>query len=384
MKCREVIRAFQKIIMDIYLIFLSGEKLNKQNKLFIYFSISMKQNKIFIRRYILTLIFVCGFQYCVAFTPPVTQHGQLRVEGVNIVAQHNQKVALKGISLGWHNWWPQFYNPFVVEYLTHDWHISVIRAAMGVEPAGGYLENPEKSKALIKIIIDAAITNGLYVIVDWHSHGTFTDQAEVFFSEIAQRYASYPNIIYEIFNEPENIPWDEIKKYSIRIIEAIRKYDKNNLIIVGTPNWSHDVDVAADSPIAGYENILYSLHFYAASHDYLWSKAEYAVNRGLPVFVSECSPSEAEGNGTLNKIRFSIWMDFLKRNKISFVLWGLYDKEESTAMLKPEANYFGNWPRDQLTEMGIYSKKILGGGINLTGIIKIEGYVKCDLESVAV
>ena len=315
------------------------------------------------KKYLSAVLFILACQCCLAGS--VDKHGQLSVEGANIMDKNNQKITLKGISLGWDIWWPQFYNPSVVEYLSRSWHISVIRAAMGVEPAGGYLDNPEKSKTLIKTVIEAAIANGIYIIVDWHSHAVFTEEAESFFSEIAQQYAGYPNLIYEIFNEPEDKSWEEIKNYSIRIIEAIRKYDAHNLIIIGTPNWSHDVDIAADSSITGYKNIVYSLHFYAASHDYVRSKAEYAVRKGLPVFVSECSPAEATGNEKLDKKKFSGWLEFMEENGISFVLWGLYDKEETTAMLKPGANPDGNWSASQLTEMGIYSRRIIKGGIRL-------------------
>ena len=143
------------------------------------------------------------------------------------------------------------------------------------------------------------------------------------------------------------------------IIEAIRKYDKHNLIIVGTPEWSHDVDVAANDPIEGYNNIVYSLHFYAASHDNLRDKAEHAVKSELPIFVSECSPAQSNGDGDLDKEKFSKWLEFMEQNKISFVMWGLYDKEESTAMLQPGADYDGHWSSSQLTEMGIYSRKIM-------------------------
>ena len=303
---------------------------------------------------------------------PVNTHGQLHVEGAHIVDQTGQKVALKGISLGWHNWWPQYYNPSVVKYLSLNWRISVIRAAMGVEPERGYLENPEQSVVLIKTVVDTAIENGIYVIVDWHSHAIYTEQAETFFSDIAQHYVDYPHIICEIFNEPVDMSWNEIKDYSIRLIEAIRRHDKHNLIIVGTPNWSQDVDFVADDPINGYGNIVYSLHFYAASHkDNIRNKAEYAVNKGLPLFVSECSPSNAFGDGLLDKKEFAKWLKFLEQNKIGFVLWGLYDKDESSAMLRYGANTDGKWPTSQLTEMGYYSRQIVGGGIGMIGIIFI-------------
>jgi endoglucanase len=326
------------------------------------------------KRYISTITIILACKVCFASVHPVDKHGQLSVEGQNIVDREGHKVLLKGISLGWHNWWPQYYNHSVVEYFSCNWRVSVIRAAMGVEPAGGYLENPEESIDIIKTVIDAAIANGIYLIVDWHAHDIYTEEAKDFFSIIAQQYGRYPNIIYEIFNEPkEGKSWEDIKEYSVRVIESIRRYDSNNLIIVGTSNWSQDVDIAANDPIFGYENIVYSLHFYAASHDYVRFKAASAVRRGLPIFVSECSPSDADGDGKLDKKRFSRWLRFMKQNDIGFVLWGLYDKEESSAMLKPGADNVGDWTWSQLTEMGVYARQIVKGGIAPTKIVSIIG-----------
>lgn len=325
-------------------------------------------------RYFVTILLILTSMVCMISAQPVEIHSQLSVEGAHIVDQNGHKVALRGISLGWHNWWPQYYNASVVEYLSHSWHISVIRVAMGVEPEGGYLENPEKAETLVKTVVDAAIANGIYVIIDWHSHDIYTEQAEAFFSRMARQYAGYPNIIYEIFNEPEHKTWEEIKAYSVRIIEAIRRYDSRNLIIVSTPNWSQDVDIVADEPILGYDNIMYSLHFYAATHKTdIRKKAGYAIAKGLPLFVSECSPANAFGAGELNKKEFSLWMKLLKQNSISFVLWGLYDKEESTAMLKYGACPDGNWPVNQLSEMGYYARRIIGRGTGITEIISVIG-----------
>ena len=323
--------------------------------------------------FIITILFFAS-NMCVASVQPVSKHGQLHTEGAKIVDQKGRNVMLKGVSLGWHNWWPQYYNSSTVKSLSRSWNISVIRTAMGIEPEGGYLENPVKATNAIKTVIDAAITNGIYVIVNWHSHNIHTEQAEDFFSTIAQQYAGHPNIIYEIFNEPnDSLKWDEIKSYSVKIIKAIRKYDSNNLIIVGTPNWSQGVDIAAKDPIIGYKNIVYSLHFYAASHGYVIYKAEIARRIGIPFFVTECSPSFADGDGKLDKESFSMWLDFMNRNEISFVLWGLYDKNESTAMLKSNTNFDGNWNLGQLTEMGVYSRHILKEGFSTDYVVSIIG-----------
>ena len=48
---------------------------------------------------------------------PVKQHGNLSVKGVNLVDQQGNPVMLVGVSYGWHNWWPRFYNKETVKWL---------------------------------------------------------------------------------------------------------------------------------------------------------------------------------------------------------------------------------------------------------------------------
>uniref|UniRef100_A0A915DNW5 Glycoside hydrolase family 5 domain-containing protein n=1 Tax=Ditylenchus dipsaci TaxID=166011 RepID=A0A915DNW5_9BILA len=84
----------------------------------------------------------------------------------------------------------------------------------------------------------------MYVIIDWHTDVTYQAQAVAFFGKMAQNYAGVPNVLYEIYNEPLNIPWTNLVAYHTDVIKAIRKFDTKNIIIVGTPNWSQDVDVA--------------------------------------------------------------------------------------------------------------------------------------------
>lgn len=269
---------------------------------------------------------------------------RLSVKGAFLVNPEGEKVTLRGVSYGWHNWWPRFYNPSTVETFQKDWNCTVVRAAMGVEPDGAYLQNPEKALDCITQVADAAIARGIYVIIDWHSHHIRTEEAKDFFSQMATRYKGVPNVIYELFNEPEHDSWADVKAYSIELIKTIRTIDPDALILVGNPHWDQDIHLVADDPIVGYTNIMYTLHFYAATHKQdLRDRGTYALERGIPIFVSECAGMEASGDGPVNVEEWQKWLGWMKDNHISWAAWSVSDKDETCSMMPSTASSTGPW-----------------------------------------
>ncbi len=267
----------------------------------------------------------------------------LSVDGVNLVDYKGEKVVLHGVSYGWHVFWPRFYNAESVATLK-SWGANVVRAALGVEPDGGYLDEPEWSAEKVYNIVDAAIANDLYVIVDWHSHNINLTEAKAYFTEVATKYKGVPNVIYEIFNEPDYESWVEVKAYSKLVIKAIRDIDPNALILVGSPTWDQDVHLAADDPITEYDNLMYTLHFYAATHKQsLRDNADYALSKGLPLFISECAGMESSGDGYLDQDSWREWREWADENSISWVAWSVSDKDETCSMLTTEASDSGPW-----------------------------------------
>ena len=258
---------------------------------------------------------------------PVKKYGQLQVRGSQLCDQNGQPVILRGVSLGWHNLWPRFYNKGAVDELTDKWHASVIRAAMGVKIEDNYLENPSFALQCMTPVIEEAIKDGVYVIIDWHAHDMYTDKAAEFFGKMSAKYGKYPNVIYELFNEPVEDSWESLKQYATTVIKAIRANDPDNIILMGCPHWDQDIDKVAASPIEGVSNVMYTVHFYAATHkQYLRDRMQKAVEGGLPVFVSECAGMEASGDGPLNEEEYDKWVDLMERLKISWVNWSLSDK----------------------------------------------------------
>ena len=312
------------------------------------------------KKKLFTLSLLSLFLITNGLAQPVKKHGALKVQGLQLVDKKGKPVVLRGMSFGWHNFWPRFYTAGAVQWLHTDWKVDVVRAAMGVEPERGYKKQPQWSKERVKTVVDAAIKEGIYVIIDWHSHNINLAEAKEFFTEMATTYGKHPHVIYEIFNEPDQESWAEVKAYSIELIKTIRAIDPDNIILVGTPHWDQDVHLAADDPIKGYDNLMYTLHFYAATHkQFLRDRANYALGKGLPLFISESAGMEATGNGPMNYEEWYQWIEWAEKNKISWVTWSVSDKDETCSVLQKSAAADGGWKESDLKESGIKTRELL-------------------------
>ncbi|MCD1261315.1 cellulase family glycosylhydrolase [Paenibacillus athensensis] len=288
----------------------------------------------------------------------VDQYGQLKVVGSQLQNQAGQAIQLKGMSSHGIQWYGNFVNKSSMQWLRDQWGLTVFRVAM-YTAENGYISNPAANKAKVKEAVQAAIDLGVYVIIDWHilsdnDPNIYKAQSKAFFQEMATTYGSYPNVIYEIANEPNGgVTWSgQIKPYAQEIASAIRAIDPDNIIIVGTGTWSQDVQDAAASPLA-INNVMYTVHFYAGTHgQYLRDRITSAMNSGIAVFVTEWGTSDASGNGGPYLTDAKTWTDFLASKKVSWANWSLSDKSESSAALLPGASTTGGWTDAQLSASG--------------------------------
>ena len=292
---------------------------------------------------------------------PVSRFGQLSVVGTHIKAANGADVQLEGVSSMWLNWENDGYAESVtaLKWMRDNWGLQVIRAAMGVTPSGAYLSNPDKAKAQVNRIVQNAIDAGVYVIIDWHDHEAHlhTDAAVGFFQEMARKWGATPNVIWETFNEPLNVSWTgTLKPYHQRVVSAIRAIDPDNLIVLGTGQWSQKVKDAAASPLSG-SNLLYTLHFYSCSHGQsLRNDAQSALNSGLPIFVTEWGATHADGgvDGRVCLDEANLWHSFMKTNSISWAAWKLDGCSDSSCILKAGAPANGPFSDAWLQGHGSY------------------------------
>lgn len=305
---------------------------------------------------------------------PVGAHGRLSVKGTKLVDAKGNAFQIKGVSTHGLAWYPEYVSKAAFKDLRDKWGVNTIRLAMYTAEYNGYCVGGSANRKALKKRIDAGVKAAtdleMYVIIDWHTlsdcnPNTYKKQSIAFFKEMAKKYKNNKNVIYEICNEPNGgTSWKQIKSYAQSVIREIRKIDKNAVILVGTPTWSQDVDLAAKDPIKGYKNIMYTLHFYANTHRSSFrTKAEKAVKAGLPLLVSEFGICNASGNGGVNESEANQWISFLNKYKIGYVAWNLSNKNESAALIQSSCSKKSGWAYSDLSKSGKWLVRTYKGSL---------------------
>lgn len=308
---------------------------------------------------------------------PLQAHGALSVKGTQLVDKTGKPFQLRGVSTHGLNWFPEYVNADAFASMKNDWKINCVRLAMYTAEGGSYCEgnNKENLKNIVSQGVEYATDLGLYVIIDWHvlhdlDPNKYKADALAFFDEMSAKYADYDNVIYEICNEPNGgTSWDQIKSYANEVIPVIKKNNPDAVIVVGTPNWSQDVDIAAKDPITGYDNIMYTIHFYADTHrDDLRAKMKTALDAGLPVFCTEFGICDAGGAGANNMTEGNAWIRAMNDAGVSYCIWNLSNKGETSSLIKSDCQKTSGWTADELSEAGLWYVGVLGADIDKIGM----------------
>ena len=317
---------------------------------------------------------------------PVERWGQLSVINSQLCSADGKPVQLKGLSLYDTTNYSDFANVSLLKWLRDDWKATVFRAAMYTTLNNKFIGDGvfKNSFAAIQAAIDA----GMYVMVDWHIANNDGDPninkeyAKDFFTQVATQFGSYPNVIYEICNEPNGaaVTWSEkVKPYAMEVISVIRAIDKNNVILVGTPQWSQHPEQAAQDPLP-FANVLYVLHYYAGSHNQIafLSQIDTAKSQGAGTYISEWGVTKDSGQGAIAVERSISWIAELNKRQLSWANWSLATKPEPCSVLKPLASNQGGWRVTELTDSGILIRALMRG--EASGPIFADGFDSANFK----
>ena len=293
-------------------------------------------------------------------------NGPLHVAGSQLADGAGKAVQLRGVSTHGLTWFPAYINGSLFGQIAADWNCNVIRLAMYSELYCG--DEKEENLALMRKGIDLAIVADMYVLVDWHilndaDPNENAGEAAAFFELITAEYRDCPNLIFEICNEPNgSTDWGDVLAYCDRVIPVIRRNMPEAVIVVGTPGYDRNLGDCLLRPLP-YDNVMYVLHFYTATHhEKLFGELNAAVDAGLPVFISECGICEASGDGDIDFEWAAKWFTYLNEKKISYAVWSLSDKEESSAFFRRGFDPAGPIGEQDLTVSGAWVRALIRGG----------------------
>lgn len=299
----------------------------------------------------------------------VSFHGQLHVEGVNLMDEKGKITTLRGMSSHGITWYPQYLNGGTMKTL-REYGANLFRIAVYTEEEGAYLEETEQSLKYLYMGAESALSQDLYVIIDWHiledgNPNKYVQEAEAFFHEVSLHYADEPGILYEICNEPNGgTTWDDIVDYAEKIIPVIRSNAPEAIVIVGTPNYCTDFRGPLEQPLDA-ENILYSLHKYIdISIDEPGDAGQLPalLEQEIPVFVSEwgvtmgeqayLKEEEANRSGAAYPERAQPFLDYMKKHNVSWAGWALCNKDEWHSAIQADCEKLSGWKKEDLTVSG--------------------------------
>lgn len=290
-----------------------------------------------------------------------SSRGHLQVTDGQLCGADGKPVMLRGISNHGVSLSHMYTNTETYHEISHFMGANVIRLALYTWGVGsvGYCTGGNKNALYADVIsgVEAAAENDMYVIIDWHvleegDPNRYIDEAVAFFDQVSKDCAEYDHVLYEICNEPNKTDWASVKQYAETVIPVIRNNDPDAVIIVGTTDWSKDVHLAADDPL-DYDNLLYTFHFYSASHGQTYrDQVQYALDIGLPVMVTEFGICASSGGFPLDIEEADKWIDFLEERKVSWVMWNFSKTGEACASLRADCLKTKEYVRDDFSATG--------------------------------
>ncbi len=289
--------------------------------------------------------------------------GKLQVVNGKLCGEDGESAMLRGVSTHDLIVTESFLNEKLFEELSRDAGVNLFRLSMYTHGVGvmGYCTGGDRARYEADIFkgVELARQQDMYAIIDWHilSDGNpnlYVDQAKVFFAQMAEKYKDYTNVLYEICNEPNGVDWAAVKAYANEIIPIIRERDPRAVVIVGNPNWSSDLASVLADPL-DYENILYTLHFYAASHkEDSRNAVEAASQKGLPIFVTEYGVTAANGGFPRDLESADLWVDMLERERISYCMWTFSKVAEPCSAIRSTVPKYSGFAPEEYTATGLW------------------------------
>lgn len=264
----------------------------------------------------------------------------LKVSGTQLVdAATGTPVRLRGVNCASLEWAADGEGQILksVQAAVTSWHANLIRLPLSQDRWFG--KGPEQSdagvayRALVQQIVDFCAEHDAYILLDLHwsntgdwgqnigQHKHVDKNSTVFWRNVAQIYRDHPAVLFDLYNEPHNLTWDEwlkggelhesddktkeswtYKSPGMRgMLDAVRSSGAKNVVVASGINWAYELEgipeghALADPHGRG---VVYAIHVYPHKWEHLdWETIPQVTARiaafaaKFPVLIGEFGSS---------------------------------------------------------------------------------------------
>jgi hypothetical protein len=308
--------------------------------------------------------------------------GRLEVQGKDLLFD-GKPIRLRGVAVGDPVMGRQGRTTSDYDFLATDWKANVVR--IGIHPRIWKHETHDKVMARLDEDVEAALKNGMFVIIDYHVIGWPDDYYEIpewggekdtydsdfklakdFWKAVAKRYGKDGRVMFEFWNEPVyqkqdwapavGQKWAAFKPFMQELLDIVRKHG-DNVVIVSSNRWSYWLKGVKNDLLKG-KNVAYAWHIYAGhskNNPKAWAEALDDLQTVAPVLVTEWGfqqGSKAHFRGGPEEFGKPFVREFLEGKGLHSTAW-CWHPTWGPPMLKNDwrtPNEFGQFVRDYLRE----------------------------------
>ncbi len=232
------------------------------------------------------------------------------------------------------------------------WHIRIVRIPTADARWFGQMPGQKHGGRVYRHILDQLIStaaeNHVYVVFDlhWTDMGGHTDAlgqhrmpgpgSLIFWRSAAERYKHFPNVLFDVYNEPHGIPWTmwrnggpcagETRRTVVaypaagmqQLYDTVRKTGAENIVIVGGLSWAYnDFGIPHGFAIRGH-NVVYDCHVYPWKNK--WRRNFETEAKSEPLIIDEF------GGGAKDVAFGKKVLAFASKNNVSWCAWSFHPK----------------------------------------------------------
>ena len=191
--------------------------------------------------------------------------------------------------------------------------------------------------ALYQAYLDRAIkwslSLGMDVILElhWLSTGQTNSSdamSATFWAQVAQKYKSEGRVVFELFNEPHDIPASQWKTDMQALYTAVRNAGANNLVLVGGLDWAYNLAQVLPGNALSGTNIAYVTHPYSfkGNTPSAWDAAFGNLSATYPIVATEFGQANTTPGGSLacDPSVYTSMLNYFASKSMGFTAWAWY------------------------------------------------------------